>query len=117
MVYLAKLIPNLSELTASLRKLLEKNVLFEWSHEQQTSFKQIKSIITKLPTLKYFDVNRENVLSVDCSSYAMGAVLLQNGRPVAYASKALSPTQKRYPQIEKEGLAIRFRSQKFHSYL
>lgn len=71
------------------------------------------------PVLAFFDVNKDvNVnLSVDASSKALGAVLMQDGKPIAYASKALSPAQKNYPQIEKEAEAIRFGCTKFHDYV
>lgn len=57
------------------------------------------------------------VLSVDSSKYGLGAVLLQEGRPISYASKALSQTQQEYSQLEKEALAISFACQRFHQYL
>ena len=47
----------------------------------------------------------------------MGAVLLQNDRPVAYASKALTSCQQNYSQIEKEMLAIVYGCEHFHQYL
>ena len=56
-------------------------------------------------------------LSVDVSSKGVGAVLLQNDRPVAYASKALTPSQENYAQIENEMLAIVFGCERFHDYL
>lgn len=115
--YLSKFITNLSQVTVPLRVLLQKDVVWYCSHEQQAAFEQIKQQLCVLPTLKFYDVNKRNVLSVDCSSHSMGAVLLQDGRPIAYASKALTSTQQNYPQIEKEAFAIRFGCQKFHSYV
>ena len=47
----------------------------------------------------------------------MGAVLLQDQYPIAYASKSLTATQQNYAQIEKEMLAIVFDCQKFHDYI
>ena len=44
-------------------------------------------------------------------------MLLQDGHPVAYASKALSETEQNYPQIDKELLAIVFGCEKFHGYV
>ena len=61
------------------------------------------------PVLGYFDIERQaesTLLFVDSSSKGMGAALLQEGKPVAYASYALTETQQRYSQIEKETLAI-----------
>lgn len=44
-------------------------------------------------------------------------MLLQNGKPIAYASRALNNTQQKYAQIEKETLAIVFGCEKFHQYV
>lgn len=115
--YLAKFIVNLSQITAPLRQLLQKDVLWQWEPEQQAAFDKIMNLLTSLPVLKFYDVNKQSVLSVDCSSHAMGAVLLQDGHPIAYASKSLTSAQRNYPQIEKEAFAIRFGCQKFHSYI
>ena len=57
------------------------------------------------------------MLSVDASSEGLGAVLLQNNQPVAYASKPLNKTQQKYAQIEKELLAILYGCERFHQYV
>jgi hypothetical protein len=54
---------------------------------------------------------------VDASQSGLGAVLLQYGKPVEYASKALTPTQQAYAKIEKEALALVFGCEKFYHYL
>lgn len=56
-------------------------------------------------------------LQCDASSYALGAALLQDDQPVAYASRSLSKAEQNYPQIEKEALAIRFACKRFHEYI
>lgn len=58
--------------------------------------------------MKLYDVNEEVKLEVDASATALGAALLQEGQSIAYASKSLTSTQRNYPQIEKEALAIKF---------
>ena len=56
-------------------------------------------------------------ISVDASYKGMGAVLLQKDHPIAYASKALTNTQRNYAQTEKKMLAIIFGCTKFHEYI
>ena len=54
---------------------------------------------------------------IDASSKGLGAVILQEDNPIAYASKALTKTQQNYAKIEKETLAIAFGCSKFHKYI
>ena len=86
-------------------------------NEQEKGFKVLKKLATEAPVLKYFDPKKPTKLSVDASSTGLGAVLLQEGHPIAYASKALTDTQKNYAQIEKEMLAIVFGCTHFHEYI
>ena len=64
-----------------------------------------------------FDPNKPTVLQVDASQEALGAVLTQEGKPVAFASKSLTDTEKRYANIERELLACVFGAERFHTYL
>lgn len=54
---------------------------------------------------------------MDSSSKGLGAAIVQDGKPIAYASSVLSETQQRYSQIDKETLAIVFGCKKFHQYI
>lgn len=56
-------------------------------------------------------------LQVDASQHGLGTAQLQDHGPVAYASKALNETQRRYAQIEKELLAVLFGFKRFHQYV
>ena len=67
--------------------------------------------------LKFYDHKAEVTLQCDASDYGLGAALLQDGQPVAYASHTLSPIEKNYAQIGKECLAIIFSCQRFDQYL
>ena len=87
--YLSPLIRNMSSLTADLRELLRQENSFVWSENHQRSFDTIREQICASATLGYFDPNKESTIQVDASSRGLGAMLLQNGEPVVYASKAL----------------------------
>ena len=115
--YLGKFMPNLSQVSAPLRTLLEKNVDWHWNEEQEQSFQQMKVMVTHTPVLQYYDPKKPLTLSVDASSKGLGAVLVQSGKPVAYASRALTESQQKYAQIEKEALAILYGCEKFHEYV
>ena len=62
-------------------------------------------------------VNKALILLVEGSSFAIGAVLLQEGRPTSFSSTALHENQQSYSQIEKEALAMKHGCQKFHQYI
>jgi len=68
----------------------------------------VKKLICSEPILKYFDNTKEITIQCDASQGGLGAVLIQDGAPVTYASRALTQTEKNYAQIEKELLAIVF---------
>ena len=97
--YVSKFIPNMSDLTAPLRQLLHQDVEWHWEEQQEASFKAIKESLVRAPILGYYDAKKSLTLQVDASSTGLGAALIQEDRPIAYASKALTPTQERYAQI------------------
>ncbi|XP_075157939.1 uncharacterized protein LOC142231205 [Haematobia irritans] len=115
--YLSKFITNFSEITAPLRHLLKKDVEWCWLPQHESAFKKLKDAFSSTPLLRYYDPNLDVKLQVDASKYSVGAALLQNDQPVAYASKALTKAQQNYAQIEKEATAIRFACEKFHEYI
>ena len=115
--YLARFMPKLSEVSEPLRKLTEKNVMFMWESQQEKAFQAIKNMITTAPVLKYYDVASETTIQCDASESGLGATLLQNGQPVAFASRSLSTAECNYAQIEKECLAIVFAGSRFNQHL
>ncbi len=115
--YLSKYIPNMSDKTASLRELLKKDVVWHWSKKHDDDFKELKEALCKAPVLQYYDASKPLTLQVDSSSKGVGCVLLQNDRPVAYASQALTQSQQAYAQIEKELFAIVIGCKKFEDYI
>ena len=115
--YIAPFIPHLSEQNAPLRKLLHHDVEFQWHPEHQQAFTRIKQLICQAGALAYFDPAKPTVIQVDASQEALGAALTQDGRPIAFASKSLTDTEKRYANIERELLACVFGAERFHTYI
>ena len=106
--YLAKFLPKLSDVTEPIRQLTRKDVPWNWSASQENAFQEMKSLVKKAPVLAYFDNKKTVHIQCDASERGLGAALLQNGKPVSFASRALTDTETRYAQIEKELFAIVF---------
>ena len=115
--YMSSFVPRLSHHTATLRELLKQDVEFTWTETHQEEFLRVKELICQDTTLAYFDPNKASVLQVDSSLRGLGAVLMQDGRPIAFASKSLTDTEKRYANIERELLAVVYGCERFHTYL
>ncbi|UYV68278.1 K02A2.6-like [Cordylochernes scorpioides] len=95
---------------------------FVWDCSQERAFRKLKELLTTQPILAAYDVRKPTMVSSDASSYGLGAVLKQEGkngiwRPVAYSSRTMTPTEKRYVQIEKEALAITWACERFQDFL
>ena len=100
----------MAEMTKPLRELLCTKNQWVWGEPQHRAFEEVKKSLSTKPILALYDPKLVTVVSADASSYGLGAVLTQkqhNGefRPVAYISRAMTPTEQRYAQIEKEALA------------
>ena len=116
--YLQKFAPNLSEVTAPMRDLLKEENVFLWDEQLHgRSFEQVKKLISEAPVLKYFDPKGETELQCDASENGLGACLMQGGQPIGYASRAMTPTEINYAQIEKELLSIVFGVERFVQYV
>lgn len=115
--YLSPFLPHVSQLTAPLRELFKKDVVFDWTPSHQVAYNKIISLISREVSLSYFDPQKPSVLQVDASSRGLGAVLMQANKPIAFASKSLSECEQRYANIERELLAVVFGCEKFHTYL
>lgn len=119
--YYRKFIENFAQIAKPLTKLLKTGVPFEWTDEQQTAFETLRDKLINYTTLQYPDYQNEFFLTCDASSYAVGAVLSQitdgQDRPIAYASRTLNDSEKRYHTTERELLAIIYGVQHFRPYL
>jgi hypothetical protein len=116
--YLAKFIPNCSAECEPLRRLIGvSDNDFVWGHDQEQAFDRLKKLMSATETLKYFRVNEPVVVQTDASTEGLGAVLLQEGRPICYGSRSLTESEKNYAPIELELLAILYGMQKFDQFV
>ena len=90
---------------------------FHWDLQHEAALTKIKEVLSSIPVLSYFDPSKTSTIQADASQHGVGACLLQQEKPVAYASRSLLPCESNYAQIEKELLAIIFACEKFHQFI
>jgi len=91
--------------------LLGKNVKWKRTSECEKDFQDRKKCLTSDSLLVHYDVKKPLHLACDASPYGVGCVIshtMPNGdeRPIAFASRTLTPAEKNYAQIEREALGI-----------
>ena len=115
--YMGNFMPHLSHHTEPLRAMLKQDAVFAWDEMANASFQKIKDLIAKSATkpLQYYDRKKPVTVQADASQRGLGTCLLQEGKPIAYASKSLTDTETRYASIERELLAFVFACQQFNT--
>ncbi len=105
--YYRKFIKNFAKIAAPLTNLLKKSVVtYEWDEACDKTFETLKGILVKALVLKLPDFDKEFEIHSDASDFAIGGVLVQEGRLVAFESKKLSETERKWPTHEKEMWAV-----------
>ena len=120
--YYGKFIPNLASLMQPLNNLLQHNRKWKWTTACNKAFEQAKEELSSSRVLVHYDPALPLTLAGDASAYGIGAVIshtMPDGteRPIAFASRSLSPSERNYAQLEKEALSLIFGVKKFHQYL
>ena len=110
-------LPGLASKTTFLR---EQVTNWDWNHSTDQVFHCLKSWICNMllrTTLAYYDHKQPLILQTDASKYGLGAALIQNNRPIAFASESLTDVETRYANIERECLSMCVGLEKFHTYV
>ena len=122
--YSSHFISNFATITQPSRRLTHKEAKFIWGKEQEDAYQKLKTALVNIPVMGYFDTKNDSELIVDASPVGLSAILTQKppgenapSKIIAYPSRALSQTEQRYCQTEKEALAIVWGIEHFHLYL
>jgi len=119
--YSAQFIPRFSEITTPLRQLTHQNTKWQWTEKEQSAFEKLRNALSDSAVLSYYETGQPTRLSVDAGPNGLGAILFQRKaegwKPVACVSRALTPVETRYSQLEREALAIRWACEKLYKYL
>ena len=95
-----------SHVLAPLASLTSKETPWRWGDEHQKAFDTMKRIISKETLLAYPDFSKPFIIHTDASHTQLGAVISQDGKPIAFYSRKLKPEQTRYTTTERELLSI-----------
>ena len=117
-----KFVPHFSDIVEPLNELLRGDATFAWSEERQRAFDRLKRELTSSQVLAHFDLELQTQVTTDASGVAIGAVLSQtqhdgSERPVAFASRTLTSTERAYSVSEREALACIWACERWHWYL
>ena len=102
--YSSKFIKDYATITEPLRELTRNNTRFTWTHKHQAAYDKLKHALLNSPVMSHFDTSKETFILVDASPLGLSAILAQKDPQqnahniIAYASRALSPVEKRYSQ-------------------
>ncbi|XP_041009475.1 uncharacterized protein LOC121253540 [Juglans microcarpa x Juglans regia] len=114
--YYRKFIKGYGLIASPLTELLKLNSFF-WSERADTAFQDLKTAVTSPPVLRLPDFSQPFTLECDASGGGIGAVLMQEGQPIAFFSKALKGRALTLSTYEKEFLALVTAVQKWRPYL
>jgi transposase InsO family protein len=119
--YYMRFVPHYADIVEPLRQLLHKDAVWNWSPQCQIACNAVIDKIISATSLAHFNVSASTVVTTDASAVAIAGCLSQviNGeeRPVAFASRALSPAERNYSATEREALAGLWACEKWHFYL
>lgn len=115
-------IPNFSTIVEPLTRLTKKECKFLWGEEQQRALEKIKHLLSSEPALAFPDYSKPFHIFTDASLVGQGGALMQkdaNGafKVIAYCSRTLSASERKWPPVQVELSAIIFALREFRGFI
>jgi hypothetical protein len=115
--YYRRFVHHFGLISKPLTNLLKKQTMFIWTPEHTTTFQALKNALCQSPVLALPNFSKPFTIETDASDLGVKAVLMQDGHPLAFFSKALGPWTCGLSTYEKEFMAILLVVQKWCSYM
>ena len=115
--YYRRFIKDFSRIATPMTKLTKKNQPYVWTEQCEQAFEKLKQALVEAPVLQIPEANEGMVVYTDASGSGLGAVLMQHGKVVAYASRQLKPNETKYATHDLELAAIVFALKLWRHYL
>ena len=115
--YYRRFVRHFGIISKPLTALLRKHSLFVWTQDHAVAFQTLKEALCQSPVLSLPDFSKPFAIETDASEAGIGAVLMQEGHPIAFMSKALGPKSQGLSTYEKEFMAILLAVQAWRPYL
>ena len=105
-IFYGRMVPDFATKMLPLNNM--RNSDFSWDKTQQKAFEDIKNELCADPLVQPYSLQNEATVTIDASEKAIGGVLSQEGHPVIYVLRKLTPAEQNYSNIEWEALLIVF---------
>lgn len=115
--YYRKFVRHFGIIAKPLTALLKKHSIFIWTPEHEAAFRTLKTSLCQAPVLALPNFQKPFCIETDASDLGIGAVLMQEGHPIAYLSKALGPKSRGLSTYEKEYMTILVAVQAWRTYI
>ena len=115
-------IPFIARNSTNLRELTKKGRHFKWTKKCQQEFEELRDAFSEDMLMNHFNPEKNTFIQVDAHRSGLSAILMQgdtleDAKPVACASRATTPVEQRYPQLDLEALAVDFGLRRFRYYI
>ncbi|XP_054801490.1 uncharacterized protein LOC129305505, partial [Prosopis cineraria] len=112
-----RFVRDFSSIAAPLNELVKKNATFKWDKTQERAFQTLKDKLTNAPLLVLPNFSKAFEIQCDASGIGIGAVLMQDSKPIAYFSEKLHGAALNYSTYDKELYALKRALETWQHYL
>jgi hypothetical protein len=115
--YYYRFVEGFSKIAKPITTLQRKGVRYEWTKECDSAFIKLKRLLTSASILRVSDMEKDFTVYMDASKQGLGAVLMQDGGVISYASRKLKKYEELYATHDLELVAVMLAMKLWRHYL